>query len=400
MTAGEARRPLRGYGVLEVAHLIAGPLCGMYLADMGADVIKVEEPGGGDASRSVYRHRLNGEGILFLTVNRNKRGITLDLSRPEGREAFGRLAEQADVLIEGYRGGVAERLGIDYASLAPRNERLIYCSVSAFGPEGPWRDKPGIDALVQALSGLMAVTGEADRGPALCGAPLVDTIGALLAVSGILTALLHRERTGQGQRVDVSLLDAALLGQAARLGVFHVTGQDPPRLGSAHPELAPYQAFRAGDGAVFIAARSEPMWRALCGALGRPELADDARFATNADRLARREELVRVLEERLSARTVGEWMAILEAADVHAAPVNRYSEMVRHPQVEASGMLVEQEHPRAGRFRTIGVPVRLGWTPGRIETPAPTLGQHTEEVLREVGYDDAGIAALRAGGVL
>ncbi len=402
MSAASARRPLplEGYRVLEVAHLIAGPVCGMYLADMGAEVIKIEEPRKGDASRSVYHVTLSGEGPLYLTVNRNKRGVTLDLSSPEGRQIFYRLAERADVVIEAYRGGVAERLEIDYERLARLNPRLIYCSLSAFGPEGPWREKPGLDALVQAMSGLMAITGEPDGGPALCGAPVVDTIGSLLAVQGILTALLHREKTGEGQKVDVSLLDGALLAHAARLSVFHLTGEDLPRFGNAHPELVPYQAFRTQDGWIFVAVRTDKLWQAFCQAIGRPELVDDPRFATRADRLAQRKELVSLLDGIFRRRTVKEWMEILESADVLCAPVNNYSDMVKDPQVVASGMIVEQEHPKAGRFKTIGVPVKLAKSPGRVRTPSPLLGQHTEEVLREAGYGDAEIRRLRDHGVI
>lgn len=397
MSAESDRRPLplTGYRVLELAHLIAGPFCGMCLADMGADVVKVEEPTTGDLSRSVYHVSLNGEGPLYLTANRNKRSLTLDLRSREGPQVLYRLAEQADVVIEAYRGGVAERLEVDYPRLSRLNPRLIYCSLSAFGPEGPWREKPGLDALVQAVSGLMAVTGEADGPPALCGAPLLDTIGSLLAVQGILTALLHRGRTGEGQKVDVSLLDGALLGMASRLSVFHVTGEDVPRLGNAHPELVPYQAFRARDGWIFVAARNEKLWHAFCRAIGQPGLVTDPRFATNADRLAHRKELTTLLDDLFPRRSVKEWMEIFEAADVLCAPVNTFSDMVKDPQVLASGMLVEQEHPRAGRFKTIGVPVRLEKSPGRILTPAPTLGQHTEQILREAGYSEGEVRDLR-----
>src|ERR1700693_1232703 len=295
---------LEGVRVLELAHLIAGPTCGMYLADMGADVIKVESRESPDASRTVYGIVRAGEGILHLTVNRNKRALCLDLENRVGREAFYRVVKTGDVVLEGYRNGVAEKLGIDYATLRPMNPRLIYCSVSAFGPEGPWRSKPGLDALAQGVGGLMAVTGETDGGPALVGAPVVDTIAGLLAVQGILTALIARGRTGEGQRVGVSLLDGVLLSHLARLSVFHETGAPLPRYGSGHPNLVPYQAFRASDGWIFLAVWKDATWRPFCEVAGRPELAEDPRFVTRADRLANRKELTALLEIIVAGRTI------------------------------------------------------------------------------------------------
>jgi formyl-CoA transferase/CoA:oxalate CoA-transferase len=393
-------RPLEGVRVLELAHLIAGPTGGMYLADMGADVIKVESREAPDASRSVYGVSRAGEGILHLTVNRNKRALCLDLQKPAGREAFYRVARTADVVLEGYRNGVAEKLGIDYATLAPMNSRLIYCSVSAFGSQGPWREKPGLDALAQALGGLMAVTGEADGGPALVGAPVVDTIGGLLAAQGILTALIGRGRTGQGQRVDVSLLDGVLLSHLARLSVFHETGVPLPRYGSGHPNLVPYQAFRARDGWIFVAVWRDETWVPFCRAAGRPDLADDARFASRADRVANRKELTALLESILPERTVEEWMAALEPIDVLCAPVNDYAQLVRHPAVLATNLIVQQEHPRAGRFTTMATPVKLEKTPGTIRTGAPALGEHSRDVLREAGLTAPEIDALAAEGII
>ena len=390
------RLPLSRYRVLELAHLIAGPACGMYLADMGADVIKIEHPSGGDASRSVYGSPPGGESPVFVTVNRNKRSVGLDLAHPEGRSLFARLVERADVVVEAYRGGVAEKLGIDYGRLAPVNPRLVYCSLSAFGPSGPWRDKPGLDMLVQAMGGLMAISGEPDGEPVLCGAPVVDTIGALLAALGIVTALLHREGTGEGQRVDVSLLDGALLAHAARLSVFLATGQDPGRHGSAHPYIVPFQAFAARDGWIYVAVWIDKLWEPFCAAIGRPPLATDPRFATRESRLGNRKELTGILEGIFGGQTVQEWMARLEAYDVLCAPVNRYADLVEDPQVRASGMLVEQEHPRAGRIRTLNTPVRLEKTPGGIRGPAPALGEHTDAVLREVWVEAAEIARLRS----
>jgi len=395
-----AALPLAGYRVLELAHLIAGPACGMYLADMGADVVKLEQPTGGDASRTAYGSQFGGESAVFVTVNRNKRSLALDLARPEGRAAFERLVARADVVIEAYRGGVAERLGIDWERLAPLNPRLVYCSLSAFGPTGPWRDKPGVDMLVQAMGGLMAVMGEPDGPPVLCGAPVLDTIGALMAGQGILTALLHRERTGQGQRVDVSLLNGTLLAHAARLSIFLATGEEPGRWGSGHPYIVPFQAFEASDGWVYVAVWIDRLWAPFCAAIERPGLATDGRFATRADRLQRRAELTALLAEIFRGRRVAEWMATLEAHDVLCAPVNRYADLPDDPQVRATGLIVEQDHPRAGRFRTLDTPIRLGLTPGSIRTPAPALGEHSDAVLTEAGLAPAEIAGLRAAGVV
>jgi len=389
-------RPLDGVRVLELAHLIAGPTGGMYLADMGADVIKVESREAPDASRSVYGVSQAGEGILHLTVNRNKRALCLDLQKPAGRETFYRVVKTADVVLEGYRNGVAEKLGIDYATLAPMNPRLIYCSVSAFGPEGPWRAKPGLDALAQAVGGLMAVTGEADGGPVLVGAPVVDTIGGLLAAQGILMALIGRGRTGQGQRVDVSLLDGVLLSHLARLSVFHETREPLPRYGSGHPNLVPYQAFQARDGWIFVAVWRDETWAPFCAATGHPGLARDGRFATRADRVTNRKELGTLLEGIMAQRTVEEWMTLLEPLDVLCAPVNDYPQLVQHPAVRATGMIVEQDHPRAGRFTTMASPVKLEKTPATIRTGAPALGEHSREVLREAGLTPAEIDALAA----
>jgi crotonobetainyl-CoA:carnitine CoA-transferase CaiB-like acyl-CoA transferase len=392
--------PLEGVRVLELAHLIAGPLCGMYLADMGADVIKVESREAPDAGRHIYRLYRGGEGILHLTVNRNKRGLSVDLRQEAGRALFRRLAAGADVVIEAFRGGVAERLGIDATSLASVNPRLIYCSISAFGPSGPWREKPGLDALAQALGGFMAITGEREGGPVLGGAPVADTMGAMLAIQGILTALLARGRTGRGQRVDASLLDAMLLAHTARLAVFHETGESPGRWGSGHPEIVPYRAYRTADGWVFVAVWVDRLWRPFCDAIGRPELAEDPRFAGRADRIAHRGGLDAILEKVFTTRSAAEWIEILERADVLCAPVNDYADFARDPQVQASGMLVEQDHPRAGRFKTIATPVKLSETPGRIRTGAPALGEHTRETLAEAGLAATEIDALADAGVI
>ena len=392
--------PLSGYRVLELAHFIAGPVCGMYLADMGADLIKVESPSGGDAARTVYDAKYGDESAVFLTVNRNKRSVAIDLARPDGRAAFLTLAATADVVLEAHKGGVAERLGIDYASVRAVNPRIIYCALSAFGPTGPWREKPGVDMLVQAMGGLMAITGEADGGPVLCNVPVVDTMGGLAASQGIVTALLHRERTGEGQRLDVSLLNCLMLAHAARLPVFWATGEEPARLGSAHPILAPFQAFMATDGWIYVAVLRDGLWEPFCTAMGRPDLVHDPRFASRDDRAKHRAALADILAPIFRERSVADWMAALEACDVLCAPVNRYADLERDPQIRASEIIVEEQHPRAGRFRTIDTAIRFEKTPGTRRTGAPALGEHTDDVLREAGLSADDRARLRAAGTI
>jgi crotonobetainyl-CoA:carnitine CoA-transferase CaiB-like acyl-CoA transferase len=389
---------LAGYRVLELAHFIAGPVCGLYLADMGADVIKVEAPGGGDASRGLYDAQTvpGGDSSVYLATNRNKRSVAVDLTRPEGRAVFLELVKNADVVIEAYRGGVAERLGIGYDACVAVNPRIIYCSLSAFGPRGPFREKPGLDMLVQALGGIMSVTGERDGGPLLCGTPVVDTMGALACGQAVVTALLHRERTGEGQRVDVALLDLALLANAARLIMYLANGEEICRHGSAHPFMVPFQALEAKDGWIYVAVWAEKLWAPFCAAIDRPELVDDPRFAERKTRFAHREDLRAIIIPLFRERTIAEWMTRLEKGDVLCVPVNDFKTLANDPQVRASGLLVEEEHPRAGRFTTLDTAVRFTATPGTRRTGAPALGEHTDVVLGEAGIDVDKIRHLRS----
>jgi crotonobetainyl-CoA:carnitine CoA-transferase CaiB-like acyl-CoA transferase len=393
---------LAGYRVLELAHFIAGPVCGLYLADMGADVIKVEAPGGGDASRGMYDAQTvpGGDSSVYLATNRNKRSVAVDLTRPEGRAVFLELVKHADVVIEAYRGGVAERLGIGYDACVAVNPRIIYCSLSAFGPTGPFREKPGLDMLVQALGGIMSVTGERDGGPLLCGTPVVDTMGALACGQAVVTALLHRERTGEGQRVDVALLDLALLANAARLIMYLANGEEIGRHGSAHPFMVPFQALEAKDGWIYVAVWAEKLWAPFCAAIDRPELADDPRFAERKTRFAHREDLRAIIIPLFRERTIAEWMTRLEKGDVLCVPVNDFKALANDPQVRASGLLVEEEHPRAGRFTTLDTAVRFTATPGTRRTGAPALGEHTDVVLGEAGIDVDKIRHLRSERIL
>jgi crotonobetainyl-CoA:carnitine CoA-transferase CaiB-like acyl-CoA transferase len=393
---------LAGYRVLELAHFIAGPVCGLYLADMGADVIKVEAPGGGDASRGMYDAQTvpGGDSSVYLATNRNKRSVAVDLTRPEGRAVFLELVKHADVVIEAYRGGVAERLGIGYDACAVVNPRIIYCSLSAFGPTGPFREKPGLDMLVQALGGIMSVTGEPGGGPLLCGTPVVDTMGALACGQAVVTALLHRERTGEGQRVDVALLDLALLANAARLIMYLANGEEIGRHGSAHPFMVPFQALEAKDGWIYVAVWAEKLWAPFCAAIDRPELVDDPRFAERKTRFAHREDLRAIIVPLFRECTIAEWMTRLEKGDVLCVPVNDFKTLANDPQVRASGLLVEEEHPRAGRFTTLDTAVRFTATPGTRRTGAPALGEHTDAVLGEAGIEADKIRHLRSERIL
>jgi crotonobetainyl-CoA:carnitine CoA-transferase CaiB-like acyl-CoA transferase len=388
---------LSGYRVLELAHFIAGPVSGLYLADMGADVIKVEAPGGGDAARTMYDAARvpGGDSTVFLATNRNKRSVAIDLTKPEGKAAFLRLVATSDVVIEAYRGGVAERLGIDYAACAAANPKIVYVSLSAFGPAGPYRERPGLDMLVQALGGIMSVTGTANSGPMLCGTPVVDTMGALACGQAVVTALLHRERTGEGQRVDVALLDQALLANAARLISFLATREDIGRHGSAHPFMVPFQAFEAKDGWIYAAVWNDGLWQPFCEVIDRTDLVNDPRFVDRPTRFAHRDDLRAIITPIFRERTISEWMTRLERADVLCAPVNSFGDLPDDPQVQATGMLVEETHPRAGRFTTLGPATRFAATPGTRRSPAPALGEHTEAVLTEIGLAAADIARLR-----
>jgi formyl-CoA transferase/CoA:oxalate CoA-transferase len=396
------KEALAGYRVLELAHFIAGPVCGLYLADMGADVVKVEEPGAGDASRRMYDAATvpGGDSSVYLATNRNKRSVAVDLTKPEGRTVFLRLVERADVVIEAYRGGVAERLGIGYDACVAVNPRIIYVSLSAFGPTGPFRAKPGLDMLVQALGGIMSVTGEPDGGPLLCGTPVVDTMGALACGQAVVTALLHRERTGEGQRVDVALLDLALLANAARLVQYLATGDEIGRNGSAHPFMVPFQAFEAKDNWIYVAVWADKLWVPFCKAIERPELADDPRFAGRPTRFAHRDALRAIIVPIFRERPVADWMTRLEGADVLCTPVNRFADLAADPQVRAGGMLIEETHPRAGRLTTLGPAVRFARTPGTLRVGAPALGENTDAVLAEAGLGPDEIQHLRAQRIL
>jgi len=330
----------------------------------------------------------------FLAVNRNKRSVALDLKGGAHREAFLRLADGADVVLENNRPGVAERLGVDHATLRARNPRLVYASISGFGQTGPYAQRAGYDLIAQGLSGVMSVTGEPDGDPIKCGVPVGDLSAALFCAVGILSALAARERTGEGQVVDTSLFEGALALSIWETAELWATGRAPGKLGSAHRLTAPYQALRTADGHLTVAGNTQPQWEKLCAVIGREELVNDARFTTNADRMANRPQLGAELEAALAADTTDAWVARLEEAGIAAGPIHDYAEVFADPHTRAREMEVTMEHPEEGTVRGLGIPVKLSATPGSVRRAAPLLGEHTAEVLREAGLSDAEIAAL------
>jgi formyl-CoA transferase len=387
--------------VVDLTQVMAGPFCCQLLGDLGADVIKVEPIGRGDATREATGQRLpNGESAAFLAVNRNKRSIAVDLRSASGLAAFHRLVRDADVVVESFRPGVAARLGIDYPALRAVNERLVYASISGFGQTGPYATRPGYDLIAQAMSGIMSVTGDAGGAPTKSGVPVADLSAGLLCTVGILSALMSRMATGRGQAVDTSLYDAALAMSVWETAELWATGEPPARLGSAHRVNAPYEAFPTRDGYLTIGANNQRLWTRLCAVLDRPDLLADPRFATNGDRVAHRAELAAELAESLSTADTDEWVRRLLDAGVPAGPIRDYAQSCADPHTLAREMVVEMDHPVEGTVRALGIPVKLSETAGTIRRVPPALGEHTDEVLRGIGYTADEIAALRAEGAV
>ena len=388
---------LDGLRVLELCSHLSGPYCAMMLGDLGADVIKVERPGDGDEARQMPPF-VNGESAPFMLWNRNKRSITLDLKAQKGREDLLALVREADILLENFRPGTLDRLGLGYDVLALANPRLVYCAISGFGQTGPYRDRGGFDLITQGMSGLMSVCGLEDGPPLRLPIAISDVAAGCYAAIGILAAVEARHRTGRGQMVETSLLDSAVSFGLYEAAHFFATGENPARLGQAHRGSAPYQAFQTGDGWITIGAAQQNFWIRLCAIVGLPELPDDPRFRTNALRVANNAALVGLLQARLTTQPSGHWLAQLEAAGIPAGPVLTHRQVFSDPQIIAREMVAEVAHKRAGSTNTLGVAIKLSDTPASIRRPSPLQGEHSAEILSELhgGRD----APLRAAGDL
>ena len=404
--------PLSHIRVLDLSRVLAGPWAGQNLADLGAEVIKIERPKVGDDSRAFgppwvkdKDGRDSKDSAYFTAANRGKKSLSLNISKPEGQEVVRQLVLACDVLIENYKFGDLARYHLDYDSLKAVNPRLIYCSVTGFGQTGPYREHPGYDFMIQGMGGMMSVTGEPDGapggGPQRAGVPVADIITGMYASIAICAALAHRAETGIGQHLDLALLDSQIALLAYQNTNYFSTGVPPGRIGNLHPNIVPYQPFKSSDGDVILACGNDNLYRKFCEAAGCPEYVADPRFATNGKRVENRVELTRLLQAVFSKRTTREWVDVLEAAGVPNGPINNLAQVFEEPQVKARGIRVEMDHPVAGRLSTVASPMRFSATPVEYNMPPPLVGEHTDEILRELlGKSEADIAALRAAGVL
>ncbi|MDQ2102138.1 CaiB/BaiF CoA transferase family protein [Azospirillum isscasi] len=397
--------PLSHVRVLELSRVLAGPWAAQTLADLGADVIKVERPGAGDDTRAWGPPWAGEESAYFLSTNRGKRSITIDFERPEGQELVRKLAAQADVVIENFKVGGLVKYGLDYDSLKAINPGLVYCSITGFGQDGPYAKRAGYDFMIQGMGGLMSITGQPDAeaggGPVKVGVAVTDVFTGLYATIGVLGALAHRDRTGEGQWVNLALLDVQVAVLANQAMNYLVGGKAPQRLGNAHPNIVPYQAFATLDGHIILAVGNDGQFAKFCQVAGRPELAQDPRYATNPARVANRKELVPILELLLEQRTSRDWLSALEAVGVPCGPINDVSQVFADPHVQARNIHQDLPHPSAGTVPTVASPIRYSATPIEHTVAPPTLGQHTDAVLEEaLGLCAADIAALREKGVV
>ncbi|MFK7859562.1 MAG: CaiB/BaiF CoA transferase family protein [Granulosicoccus sp.] len=399
--SGETTGPLKGLRVIELAHIMAGPVCGLMLADMGADVVKIEKIDTGDDSRRFLPPDIEGESAAYMMMNRNKRGVALDLKHEEGKAVLLRLIKDADVLIENYRHDTMQRLGLDYETLNRINPGLIYCEISGFGRTGPYRERGGFDLIAQGMSGLMSVTGEGPgRPPVKVGPPVTDITAGILGAMGVSAAYASKLQTGKGQRVDTSLFEAGITHTFWQSAIAFATGVSPEPMGSAHPLNAPYQSIATRDGWINVGAANQANWVRMLQVIAAQHLAEDPRFLTNQDRLANRVVLVEELEVVFVTRTTDTWVQMLNEAGIPAGPILDVKQMHDDPQTVARDMVTDVKHPVAGCVQTLGAPVKFHGTPGGVKRAAPLLGQHSAEVLLEIGYEDAEIRRLIDAGVV
>ena len=381
-------KPLNGLRVLDLTRVLAGPYCTMMLADFGADIVKIEPPKVGDDSRA-FGPFVGKESAYFMSLNRNKRSMTLNFKNPAEIDVFRELAKHADVVVENYRPGTMEKFGLGYEELKKINPKLVYAACSGFGHSGPYQYKPAYDIIVQAMGGIMSITGPENGEPTRVGASVGDIIAGMFTAYGIMLALYHREKTGAGQKVDVGMLDCQVAVLENAIARYVTAGAVPTPLGNRHPSITPFASFTAQDGHIIVGAGNDRLWTKLCTILEKPELLVDPRFATNGDRTAHVGELTAILNAVFARKTIREWLDLLEAGELPCAPINTVDKIVDDPHIEAREMMVEVEHPVAGRLKMAGVPVKMSATPGAVERPAPLLGQHTAELLQEIlGWEE------------
>ena len=403
MMTNEPTGPLKGLKVFDLTRVLAGPTCVQMLADLGADVIKIEKPGSGDDTRGFTPPLMPGtqESAYFIGANRNKRSVTLDLAKPEGQAIALDLIRSSDFLVENFKVGALAKYGLGYDQLHPRFPGLIYCSITGFGQTGPYAARPGYDSLIQAMGGVMSLTGEPDGQPQKVGIPLADLFAGLYGCIGILAALRHKEATGLGQQVDIGMLDTHVAWLANQGMNYLATGENPPRLGNQHPNIVPYQVFATADGHVVLSIGNDPTFERFCRNFGLDPLVADARFATNAARVQNRQLVTDTLTPVLKSLPTAWWVERLEALSIACGPINKLAEVFADPQVQARGAVREMDHGSGAKVKVIANPVRLSETPADYRLPPPILGEHTDSVLRErLGLDEARLAQLRAAGVI